>query len=58
VTYLLTFACYGSWLHGDPRWARHGGTARLSDRQAIHDAVRDVIEGQGAPRCWYLHPDG
>ena len=39
------------------RWARHGSTVRLSDRQAIHDAVRYVIEGQGAPMCWYLHPD-
>ena len=36
------------------RWARHGSTLYLWTRQSVEDAVRYVLDKQGAPMAWYV----
>ena len=31
----------------DERWARHGSTKRISDREHVRRAIRYVLDGQG-----------
>jgi REP element-mobilizing transposase RayT len=46
LAYLITFRCYGTWLHGDERGAidRHGhnvyGTPRLAPNRKLQDLMR------------------
>ena len=38
------------------RWARHGSTKRITDREKVIRAIRYVIEGQGQPMAVWPEP--
>ena len=52
LAYLITFRCYGTWLHGDERGAidRHGhnvyGTPRLAPNRRLQDLMRRGMKQQ------------
>jgi hypothetical protein len=43
LAFLITFRCYGAWLHGDERH----GTPYLWTEEAVEKAIDYVINGQG-----------
>jgi len=52
--YLITFRCYGTWLHGDERgskshspWADKGSKRHLWNERSLALAIDYVINGQG-----------
>ncbi len=51
LAYLLTWTCYGTWLHGDRRGGGRRGAQRsrryLWTRERLHRAVEYVGEYQG-----------
>lgn len=50
LAYLITFRCYGTWLHGDERGSvdRHGrniyGTPRIAPNQKLKDADAKLLK--------------
>ena len=57
LAYLITFRCYATWLHGDPRgsmndWHNRFGEPPLSPRPALEAAERRALTGmvQGLDR--------
>jgi REP element-mobilizing transposase RayT len=50
LAYLITFRCYGTWLHGDPRgstnrWHNVFGTDYLAPQPALAEAERRLLRG-------------
>ena len=42
---------------GRKRWARHGSTCWLWNRENVHDAIHYVVHEQGAPMALYEAPE-
>ncbi len=45
VAYFITFRCYGTWLHGDPRGSvSRGGNRAAGSPLVPHDPTRQAVE--------------